>query len=83
MANFTVVFDNASYSPEWQCANGDNTVSVSIDVGNSWSYREVSKGDTVSSGTEMTASAVISALETLLGESVTFDASSEGLKPES
>ena len=83
MANFTVVFDNASYSPEWQCANGDNTVSVSIDVGNSWSYREVSKGDTVSSGTEMPACALISALETLLGESVTFDASSEGLKPES
>ena len=83
MANFTVVFDNASYSPEWQCANGDNTVSVSIDVGNSWSYREVSKGDTVSSGNEMTASGLILALETLIGDSVTFDASSEGLKPES
>ena len=82
-ANFIVVFDNASYSPQWEYKHNDNTVLVTRDVGNSWAYREVSKGDTVSSGTEMTASALISALETLLGESVTFDASSEGLKPES
>jgi len=83
MANFTVVFDNDSYSPQWDYIHGDNTISIGIDIGNSWTYREINKGNMVSSGTEMTASALISALETLIGESVTFDETSSGLKPES
>ena len=61
-ANFIVVFDNASYSPQWEYVHGSNTILVTRDIGNSWAYREVSKGDTVSSGNEM-------------GESVTFDTS--------
>ena len=82
-ANFIVVFDNASYSPQWEYKHNDNTILVTRDIGNSWAYREINKGDTVSSGNEMTASGLISALETLIGDSVTFNASSEGLKPES
>jgi len=56
---------------------------VTTDTGNTWTYFETNGGELISQTIQVSESDLISALETLIGEDVTFDTSSTGLKPES